>query len=72
MTDVANSTGELLADYLTQEQVADELGVSVKTLRSWRALCEGPPCTRLGPRLIRFHRTDVAEWLASRKQAVAA
>lgn len=40
------------------EEVAEYLGVSVNTMRSWRAYGEGPRCCRLGKHL-RYRVEDV-------------
>lgn len=55
-----------LPDLLTPEQAAQLLGLSVKTLATWR--CTGKhalPFTRCGAR-IRYQRTELAVWLAER------
>lgn len=70
MSDVAENG--VLSDYLTTEQLAAELGVSPKTLRSWRSLGEAPVATRLGPHFVRFKRADVRTWLDGRKSGEAA
>lgn len=56
-----------LKDYFTKPQLAELLGVCVKTVERWAAMNEAPPKTRLGPRLIVFHRDDVKAWLDSRR-----
>jgi hypothetical protein len=63
----AKGTGGLLADYYTEQELADALGVNIRTTRNWRAKGEGPPCTFLGysPR----YRIDgVREWLLRREK----
>jgi excisionase family DNA binding protein len=58
----------LLDDYLTDEQLATELGVSKRTIERWRRKNETPPITRLGNRIL-TRRSAVVEWLASCEQA---
>ena len=56
----------LLADYLTEDELAKELGVTRKTIRNWRALGEAPLLTRIG-RKIFYARADVRKWLQSQR-----
>ena len=58
----AGDTGQLLDDYLTENQLANELGVTVRTLRNWRAVGDSPPVTRIGNRNY-IARPDGREWL---------
>ena len=58
-------TGNQNAAYLTYAEASSLLGVKRGTLYSWvsrRAI----PFVRLSPRMIRFRRTDLDEWLNSR------
>jgi hypothetical protein len=57
----------LLDDYLTIDQLAAELDVAVITLRRWQALKEGPPITRLGPKVL-YRRASVQAWLVRQEQ----
>ncbi len=52
------------ADYITYEQAAQVLGLKVNTLYSMVAT-KRVPHVRLGPRLVRFSRKALAEWLAT-------
>ena len=61
--------GALLRDYWTVEQLAAECGVSVRTLRNWKALGEAPAATRIGRKIL-FAASDVQAWL--QRQRVAA
>ena len=56
----------LLAGYLTHEELADQLDVSTRTIDRWRRLREAPPVTRVGKRLL-YRRAAVEAWLASRE-----
>ena len=50
---------------LTEDQVANILAVSVRTVQHWRTKKMGPPVTALG-RLIRYSRRALMEWIKSR------
>jgi hypothetical protein len=57
----------VLEGYMTEAQLAEQLGRSVRTLARWRSLDEGPPVTRIG-REILYRKSSVAAWLASLEQ----
>jgi predicted DNA-binding transcriptional regulator AlpA len=57
---------KLLADYLTEEQLAGELGVCRETLKRWARIGAGPPKTKVG-NAVYFFRPSVVEWLRSRE-----
>jgi hypothetical protein len=64
MTDTALETlPEYLADgdALTREESAEDLGVTVSTLASWRATGKGPSYWKYG-RAIFYSRRANAEW----------
>jgi len=52
------------------EDVAEYLGVPVKTLYKWRLERHGPPCARIGKHL-RYVPDEVVAWVESRKQLQA-
>ena len=52
----------ILSNYLTDVQLAEELGVSPRTIARWRGLREGPTPTRVGRRVM-YHRASVKKWL---------
>lgn len=68
--DVAPRSPALLCDYLTETQLAGELGVTLRTLRNWRALGETPPVTRIG-RKIYYARHAARAWLEGRQVEAA-
>lgn len=47
---------------MTEQQVAEQLGLSVATLRAWRHRGTGPRFLRLG-RSVRYLPTDVADFV---------
>jgi predicted DNA-binding transcriptional regulator AlpA len=59
--------GLLGREFLTQSQLAGELGLSERTLARWHVERTGPPRVCLG-RLILYRRASVLEWLATREE----
>jgi len=59
--------GSLLQDYLTEESLAGEIDVTVRTLRRWRKERKGPPITHVG-RQVRYSIDGVRRWLAANEQ----
>lgn len=49
-------------DLLTEQEAAAALNCAVRTLRNWRALRKGPRYRKIGARLVRYHRADLAEF----------
>ena len=63
-----NATLNLLADWISRYDLAEELMVKPDTLARWEARREGPPCVRVGRKV--FYRRDAVEaWLLSREQS---
>jgi len=54
-------------DWVDEETIALELGVSVKTLRKWRTLRQGPPYSKFGS-LVRYSLSEVREWAKAQRQ----
>jgi predicted DNA-binding transcriptional regulator AlpA len=59
-------------DLLPTVQVADWIGVSHQWLEIGRLKGYGPPYVRVGPRHIRYKRSDVLAWLNERTHASTA
>ena len=55
---------------LTADDLANFLGVPIKTLYAWRYHGEGPVGFRVG-RYIRYRRTDVEAWIERQLDSVA-
>lgn len=55
--------------FLTPDNVADLLGVSVETLYQWRHKRTGPPAFRVG-RHLRYDPTKVQRWVDSLAEGV--
>jgi excisionase family DNA binding protein len=53
------ATGE---EWLTPQELADELRLPKDTIYTWRSRGRGPRGHRIG-RHVRFRRSDVNEWL---------
>lgn len=49
---------------MTEQQLADELGIKCKTLILWRRANKAPPHVKIG-KGIRYRVEDVKAWLAS-------
>ena len=66
MSGVSNTTGAIdstrRTTALTERQVAEQLGLSVATLRAWRHRGKGPRFLRLG-RSVRYLPADVDEFV---------
>ncbi|SDX72544.1 helix-turn-helix transcriptional regulator [Roseicitreum antarcticum] len=57
----------LLADWISREQLAGELGIACDTLARWEARQLGPPCTRIGRKVL-YRRTTVENWINAQEQ----
>lgn len=57
----------LLADWISREQLARELGLTYDTLSRWEARQIGPSCTRIG-RKVFYRRDTVRAWLLAQEQ----
>lgn len=63
----AARAGAVLDGYLTREQAAHQLGVSMDTLTRWGTQRIGPPSVRIGRK--RYYRREaVLKWLEAREQ----
>jgi excisionase family DNA binding protein len=54
-------------ELLTQQQLADELQVSLRTLERWRQDGTGPAYIRVG-RSPRYRRSDIDAWLEQQRR----
>ena len=57
----------LLADWISREQLAGELGIACDTLARWEARQIGPPCTRIGRKVL-YRRTSVESWINAQEK----
>jgi hypothetical protein len=58
------------AGYISEEEQASRFGVTVRTLRRWRARGEGPPIVRLGHRVL-YAEDAGARYLRERETAIS-
>lgn len=49
-------------NWIKAGEVAEIVGVSVHTVRSWRLRGVGPPYTRVGG-AVNYERTEITDWL---------
>ena len=64
-TETQRQPGRILDDYLTRQELAADLGISIRTLARLDAAREGPPSMRWAGRRI-YHRRKAREWFESR------
>ena len=57
----------LLADWISREQLTEELGLASDTLARWEARQLVPPCTRIGRKVL-YRRTSVHDWISAQEQ----
>lgn len=57
--------------HLTPAQVAKRLGLTTRTLETWRDQRRGPAFLEIGPRTIRYTEDDVRAYEESVRQAPA-
>jgi predicted DNA-binding transcriptional regulator AlpA len=55
-----------LPEYLSTQQLADQLGITRDALEQLRRRGGGPPFIRISPREIRYRRADVDAFFAAR------
>lgn len=64
---VRNPSAAKLPIFFAESEIAERLGVSLRTVQSWRARGAGPAFTKFG-RLVRYSEAAVEQWLATRPQ----
>jgi excisionase family DNA binding protein len=57
---------------LTNEQLAEMLGISMQKIYALRSSGEGPKALKLGHKLVRYRLSDVEAWLKSKESACTA
>lgn len=62
-----NTKSGILSDYISDEELAEELRVHPRTLKAWRAKGIGPPVTWIGKKPFSY-LPSAREWLRSREQ----
>lgn len=59
-------------EFLTDQELAYLLAVSTRTILRWRRNGSGPSYCRVGPRCVRYRRTDLDAWMAANRFATKA
>ncbi|MBM3740407.1 MAG: helix-turn-helix domain-containing protein [Acidobacteria bacterium] len=57
--------------YINEKQVAEMLGISVRSLQGWRCRGRGPRFYRLGGDSVRYRADEVQAWAESQPGAAA-
>ncbi len=70
ITNPAVEDSVVLEGFLRREELAQQLGLSPRTIDRWHALRNGPPRVCLG-RTILYRVESVREWLRSREQQLS-
>jgi hypothetical protein len=60
-------SGTVLSDYQSEQELAIDLDICVRTLRRWNEARIGPPRVLIGRRAM-YRRQAVAEWLIKRER----
>jgi predicted DNA-binding transcriptional regulator AlpA len=60
-------SGRLLDDYLTPEELADEFGICLETLKRWHRSGKAPPKVMLG-RFPYYSKSTVRAWMQSQER----
>ena len=58
----------MAVELVTQQQLANELQVSIRTLERWRKDGTGPAFIRVG-RSLRYRRSDIDAWLTQQRRS---
>lgn len=64
------SNESILSEFLTKEELAEQLLRNPRTLDRWAVLGMGPPRTHVGRKVL-YRRASVQKWLVAQEQAVA-
>lgn len=71
MTEQTTGTPEgLLDDWMPRQELAGIIGVSSDTLKRWETRRIGPPCIRIGRRVL-YRRGAVKDWLLDQESRAA-
>jgi hypothetical protein len=57
-------------DLVDEREAAAILNVEVRTLRNWRALGKGPRFVKVGERIVRYLRVELAAFITHRVERV--
>ena len=62
---MSQDDGSFGQEFLTDAQVAELLNITSRTTLRWRRDGDGPPFVRIGPRCVRYKRSDLDAWIAA-------
>jgi transcriptional regulator with XRE-family HTH domain len=63
-------SGGLMQGWLGRQEVAAALGISVDTLARWETRRDGPPCIRVGRKVL-YRAEAFRDWLVSRERSTS-
>jgi predicted site-specific integrase-resolvase len=66
VTAPATEETSLLEGWLNRAELAHELAISVDTLQRWETRRIGPPCVRVGRKVL-YRKNAVREWLCEQE-----
>ena len=55
---------KVMVRFLSEREVSEMIGLSVKTLQRWRMFNQGPPFKKFGG-AVRYSESDVSDWIAN-------
>lgn len=58
-----------MSELLKAPEVAQQLGITPRTLRRWSRTGQGPAAVRVGTRYLRYRSEDVQKWICSQRVA---
>ncbi len=64
---MADDANGVLAEYLTEAELARDIKKSQRTIQRWKRVHQGPRRTILG-RTTLYHKRDVKEWLEAQRE----
>ncbi|MFT3793032.1 MAG: helix-turn-helix domain-containing protein [Rudaea sp.] len=56
-------------DLIDAREAASILGIDPRTLANWRSQRKGPAARKIGARMVRYHRDDIAAFVIGSKVA---
>lgn len=62
---------DLLIGWINRSELAEELGLSIDTLQRWETRRFGPPCVRVGRKVL-YRMEAVRDWLREQEARKAA
>jgi Helix-turn-helix domain len=66
LSDAEPEDATLLVGWLDRSELARELTISVDTLQRWETRRVGPPCVRVGRKVL-YRKDGVREWLCEQE-----